>query len=47
MYLLTYIFIVDQNSYDTLTKVLSDWGYVQAGALVERGFVVFEDFVYT
>jgi hypothetical protein len=33
MYLLTYIFIVNKNSYETITKVLSDWGYVQAGAL--------------
>jgi hypothetical protein len=26
MYLLTYIFIVGRNSYESITKVLSDWG---------------------
>ena len=32
MYVLTYIFIVNRNSYETITKVLSDWSYGQAGA---------------
>ena len=32
MYLFTFILIVNKNSYKTITKVLSDWGYVQAKA---------------